>query len=1372
MVMRNRITKWIKAIVSPFDQTSALAEHGSSTNGKAANRGLFHSSAMHIYFIFPTIGAFALACQTLIFREFLTSFRGNEFGVALFFSSWMFWIAIGAMFASYLNRHFQIGKLFILSLLLYPPIALLQTYLIINLRSLSSVEPFELFPLGDLFSVTLFFNSPLSTLSGFVFTSGCLFLSGIYSERTHRIRDLITKVYSLEALGSFFGGLLVTVFLWYSISSFTIFIILSISLYIVTFWIVLRKTARLSAFLLLSIFTGFLFVYYSPISKRVNRFSESIRWPSISQAAVLLESLETPYQKVNIAELNHQKLFITNGQITATSTEMNTERTNIALLFAQCPTAQKVLVIGFGSESIIPVLLQYNISKVDYVSNDRKYHQAVMPYYESRVTKAFEDPRVELFFTHPDEFIRKRNKYYYDIIWVDIPEPETTSLNRFYTVEFYQKLHYLLTPHGVLATMVTLGENYAGVETIQYGRSVYHSIDKVFSEVVITPGEYAWLFASPTKGVVSLSVPTLENRLQSMKIRDRQVSPKLLSSIIQPSRVEQSNRQFIRSKKPTEDALLNTEDKPVTLFLSLAVSIKEAGLTVGRVLIAARKIGLLIFVIPVLVMLVLRLYYRRTVRKRDQALAFNGAILLLLFGGISISSSILLLIAFQSRFGHLFISIGLLTSLFMLGLTLGSFSGKHFFTDIKQEAATWPAHTLLLLSCLLFGAFPFLVDAFKPASYSVALLGYHVLFLLTGIVCGVAFPVSSYYLNRTVQNKGWLAGLLESLDHWGATIGAAITGVFIIPILGLWHTCVLLVICLLAIWILFIGEQKAELGILSKVLRKVLPSTHGPTERHYPPSSTSGKVALITLGIVVSLGIISSLITRQLSTPQARLDPQWIQARFAVEDFQERDKPFYHFLLSDSTIQSKISSQPIGSSQKIVFSSLAVAPHIEGYGGPIDFLVVIDHKKRFHRVDLLKSQETLAYIKDLDIWLQQFQDWPLDKPIDLDDNVDAFTGATITARAATRILETARVRTLAEIYQQKTPHKKRYHFASWISNSSIAIAFAFLISVFLFLKGTLRQRLVLLLFNTVVIGYLFNMQFSTAHLYRIVTFQLPSLGNSGELFILVTGTILLSLSFGPIYCGYLCPFGALQELLGKLGLIRMPNREGGWVRQTKFYLLAALLGTGFIYPSIDISRFDPLQTVFSLEYDRRMILLLLVIAGFSLFYFRFFCRFLCPTGAFLALFNRLGFFLRLARPKRYAYCDLGTQNKWDIDCIQCNLCTSVKEKKRDTIRFSDDPTIQKNIYQRNSTKSGWPITAWLRDRWNILLLIGVGLTLFIGIQLEHPDSTHKTANPLGNARDIDIKEVDKLIREKRLSDHKALFYRVYINGAPKGKVEK
>ncbi len=125
-----------------------------------------------------------------------------------------------------------------------------------------------------------------------------------------------------------------------------------------------------------------------------------------------------------------------------------------------------------------------------------------------------------------------------------------------------------------------------------------------------------------------------------------------------------------------------------------------------------------------------------------------------------------------------------------------------------------------------------------------------------------------------------------------------------------------------------------------------------------------------------------------------------------------------------------------------------------------------------------------------------------------------------------------------------------------------------------------------------------------------------------------------------IYCGWLCPFGAMQELLAKaaqalrIRQLNLSYRTHQWLWPVKYVLLAGLVVLSFY--DMDLagvaSEVEPFKTAISLRFDRALPFVfyagVLLVAG--LFVERFFCRFLCPLGAALAIGGKL----RIRNPLR------------------------------------------------------------------------------------------------------------------------------------------
>jgi transcriptional regulator of nitric oxide reductase len=131
---------------------------------------------------------------------------------------------------------------------------------------------------------------------------------------------------------------------------------------------------------------------------------------------------------------------------------------------------------------------------------------------------------------------------------------------------------------------------------------------------------------------------------------------------------------------------------------------------------------------------------------------------------------------------------------------------------------------------------------------------------------------------------------------------------------------------------------------------------------------------------------------------------------------------------------------------------------------------------------------------------------------------------------------------------------------------------------------------------------------------------------------LYTAVSLLILGRG-VFCGWLCPFGALQELLGQISrALRLPQWNPSETTQRKMWMLkyvaaAAVLGLAFINTdaAMSASEVEPFKTAITAHFVRGwpFVLYAGALLGVGLFTERAYCRFLCPLGGTLAALDRL-----------------------------------------------------------------------------------------------------------------------------------------------------
>ena len=189
----------------------------------------------------------------------------------------------------------------------------------------------------------------------------------------------------------------------------------------------------------------------------------------------------------------------------------------------------------------------------------------------------------------------------------------------------------------------------------------------------------------------------------------------------------------------------------------------------------------------------------------------------------------------------------------------------------------------------------------------------------------------------------------------------------------------------------------------------------------------------------------------------------------------------------------------------------------------------------------------------------------------------------------------------------------------------------------------------------------------------------------------VLGSILLfSILLGRLICGWLCPFGLLQELLYKIPTPKI--KRNNFTRKLSLlkYFIAVIfllilpivyyLTTGvgvpafckFICPAGTFEAGIPLTTAKPMLknalgwlFTWKFFLLLLTIFS-SIFIYRPFCRFICPLGAIYGLFNKLSIFgvnVDMTRcigcDKCMRHCQMDCHAVGDRECINCGECANV-----------------------------------------------------------------------------------------------------------------
>jgi hypothetical protein len=314
----------------------------------------------------------------------------------------------------------------------------------------------------------------------------------------------VSRVYILEAAGSFCGGLGVTILLGFGASLARVFFILSFVLSASVFCAALakirlcddtllkryNKTSMRLAFLIPICLLACLIVGFD---KTLMSYVRTVKWRKLLPSEALKGSFQTAQVEYLYGIYQGQWVAIREGSVCEALPDESTAGQIAALSLCQNPRAERVLVIGSGLGLCRELLRLPQIKHVVWAHCDNEYVQKVERFIPSELRIG--DGRFYRFGGDVRSMLA-REKGYYDIVILNLPEATSSILNRYYTVKFYQQVKKALRPDGILAVRMAGGENIMGTELINLGASTKLTLEKAFSQLVLTPGEETWFIGA------------------------------------------------------------------------------------------------------------------------------------------------------------------------------------------------------------------------------------------------------------------------------------------------------------------------------------------------------------------------------------------------------------------------------------------------------------------------------------------------------------------------------------------------------------------------------------------------------------------------------------------------------------------------------------------------------------------------------------------------------------------------------------------------------------------------------------------------------------------------------------------------------------
>ncbi|MBL7138652.1 MAG: hypothetical protein ISS17_07755 [Bacteroidales bacterium] len=696
------------------------------------------------------LGFISISTQIYLLREFLFVFQGNElvFGVVL--ANWMLVTGFGAFIGRFAQQ-MKDRESFLLFLMLL--LAMIPVLTVVKLDVWRSV----VFPTGsmvglrDIFYSSLLLQTPVCFLSGFLFTS----LTSILPKKAGR--NPLGGAYAVESLGSMIsGGLVNFIFLW-TMDSFPAMNIISTVFLGCVILFAFSQQNLLPKIVIPLISGGIILGLYSV---SFSNFSLSL----LFEDQEVIVDKETPYGRVIVTEQHGQYNVFENGVLLFSSGNVIRDEESVHFAMVQHDHPERVLLVSGGLSGAIPEILKYRPLRVDYV----ELNPALIDI-TSTLGGLVADTRVRYITADARRYITHTNNLY-DVVLINLPEPSTLQLNRYYTDEFFGVLKQRMDSGGVLSLSLPTGSDYVSQEAGKLNSSIFYTLKNHFQHVCILPSGQNFFLASDDS--LDLAIPSLIIRkgIQTDYVNPYYFDEQLL----------QDRSRFVMGKL-SEESGINYDFHPVAYFYQQAYWLsyfRQNYTLIGGI---------------ISLLLVLSFLSINRVNAGIFAAGFTAS-----------STEIILLLGFQITFGFVYQALGVLIMVFMLGLALGAASRKILFRE------SYPRNYLLLQ--LLMATFVIVILMFIALVPFLELQDYMIFTTFLILAFGIAFLTGLVFSFAALISKGGVEKVTASnyaVDLYGSALGALLTAVILLPLIGIHITLVVLAILntCTAMWF-FVSRKK------------------------------------------------------------------------------------------------------------------------------------------------------------------------------------------------------------------------------------------------------------------------------------------------------------------------------------------------------------------------------------------------------------------------------------------------------------------------------------------------------------------------------------------------------------------------------------
>jgi len=674
-------------------------------------------------------GVSSVVTQLLTIREFLAQFSGNEFIITLIFFNWLVLSGTGTLFArrtAILKKHMPSACTLTVCSLTLACLPVLQFFFIRFFRDFFFTHGTSV---G--FYPTLMFSMLL--MAPYCLTLGFVLPYSLFILRLGRKTFSGTSIYIIDNIGDISGGILFSFVLIFVATPMQAFLFCGTVLIVATIyfchaWSLSKPFWIISGILSFTVLLSGIF----------------LEWTSIAPLEGMLETYkESRYGRVAVHKNKDQYTFFLDGMPVVSSQNELLAEEIVHFPLSQIERAENILVIS-GQGGIMREIARYKPENVFYLEMDPDVSGNMFRY--GMITPI---PGLQVIHEDAGKWLAATPLTFNAVI-MNMPEPDTFQVNRFYTDRFFREVSSHLHEDGIFSFYIDGYDNYMTEPQREKISTIYNTLSECFSYISVLPAEKIFFLGS--RKPIDTDIPKC---LEKKGIDTEYIKSYFYGNIT-------SMRMNYLSGLIDEKAPVNSDLSPRLMRIMYRQWFEKFDSSP------------IIFVILLTVSVG---YYILRLSKGEYVLFTTGI--------MAMGSEIIIIFIYQTFYGYIYFKIGIIITLFLSGLLPGAIYGERFQTEREKDVLLAVTDGLIILMMVVLVA-------------AISFLGAHVhhaFFLACGfifsILCGFQFPLAS----RMKNNNNETLAAAFSADLMGASLGTILTSLILIPWSGIYGA----IVCLLLI---------------------------------------------------------------------------------------------------------------------------------------------------------------------------------------------------------------------------------------------------------------------------------------------------------------------------------------------------------------------------------------------------------------------------------------------------------------------------------------------------------------------------------------------------------------------------------------------